>query len=109
MNRWTNVRHESSTSGQSPVRERPRKNDYLAGPFPWTGEQAVACFEAHGWAGGDALVRGLSAAWEDPRPPCFPPHEAIDASTAIDVMLERWATVRGYLAPVIDGQLTIAE
>lgn len=105
MDRWTNVRYENrpatrrSTSG-------PRKADYLEGPFPWTEGQAVACFEAHGWGGGDCLFAAMRNAWADPRPPCYPPHEVLDAERAVAVALAKWAEVRGYSRD-IEGQLSL--
>lgn len=104
--RWTNVRYEKrpatrrSTSG-------PRKDDYLEGPFTWTEQQAHACFASHGWGGGECLLVAMRNAWADPRPPCYPPHEVMDAETAVAVALAKWAEVRG-LTNTIEGQMALA-
>lgn len=106
MNRWTNVRYDrqpairkSDTSG--------RKDEYPAGPFPWTEQQAHACFAAHGWGGGDCLLIAMRNAWANPRPACYPPHEVMDAETAVAVALAKWAEVRA-LTHTINGQMELA-
>lgn len=68
MSRWTNVRSDNTPT----KRTRERKSDYLEGPFPWTRQQAVACFEAHGWGGGECLLIAMRNAWVDPRPRAIP-------------------------------------
>lgn len=103
--RWTNVRSDNTPTKRT--RERERKSDYLEGPFPWTERQAVACFEAHGWGGGQCLLVAMRNAWADPRPPCYPPHEVMDAETAVAVALAKWAEVRGF-TNTIEGQLALS-
>ena len=105
MDRWTNVRYENTPATRITVKER--KADYLEGPFPWTERQAIACFAAHGWGGGDCLLIAMRNAWADPRPPCYPPHEVMDAETAVAVALAKWAEVRGFTT-TIDGQMSLA-
>lgn len=97
MSRWTNVRYDKQpATRRSATSGRKARDDYPAGPFPWSETQAVACFEAHGWAAGEALAVGLRNAWADPRPPCYPPHETLDPERAIAVMLAKFASVHGY-------------
>lgn len=80
----------SRTNGADTARKR---RDYPDGPFPWTEAQGRACFEAHAWAGPDALVRALSVAWMEDRPACYPPASVVDADLAITVLLNTFARV----------------
>jgi hypothetical protein len=106
MSRWTNVRYDRRPAVRKSVTSG-RKNDYLEGPFPWTRQQAIACFEAHGWGGGKCLLVAMRNAWADPRPACYPSHEVMDAETAVAVALAKWAEVRG-ITNTIEGQLALS-
>lgn len=70
-----------------------RKRDYPDGPYAWTEKQGRSCFEAHAWAGVDALVRALHVAWMEDRPPCYPPASVVDADTAVTVLLNTFVRV----------------
>jgi len=107
MDRWTNVRYERQPAVRKSVTSR-RKDDYPAGPFEWTERQAVACFEAHGWGGGECLLIAMRNAWADPRPPCYPSHEVMDPETAVAVALAKWAEVRGW-THTIEGQMSLTN
>jgi len=103
MNRWTNVPTTSMNSGELRLfsnyeeanHAKRHKDSDADGNFPWTHAEGVACFEAYGWAGGVALARGLQAAWEAPRKPCFPPAATVSPDEALTVMLTKWAALRG--------------
>jgi len=92
MNRWTNVAIAPTT--RTHTAPRVRASDYPPGPYPWTGEQGRACFEAHAWGGGASLANALLMAHREDRPPCWPPTHVVDAETALLVLLNKAARVK---------------
>ena len=82
-------------------RGRSTTNDYPAGPYAWTGEQARSCITSHAWAGlgksthGDypALVDFLHTCWADPRPACWPPSDVLPADEAVTYLLAEFARI----------------
>lgn len=112
LDRMTNVRIQSIisipvrpiralASGQltfdlnvKPVKApRKRKDEYPAGPYPWTLEQAQACLTAHAWAGPAHLYDALRTCWMDERPACWPPQSVIPSELAVMYLMSEFARI----------------
>ncbi len=72
---------------------RERKQDYPAGPYQWTVDQARSCVSAHAWAGPAHLYGALRTCWMDDRPPCWPPSDVLPAEEAVIHLLSEFARI----------------
>lgn len=81
-----------------PVRAPRRKgrsttNDFPAGPYAWTDEQARSCITAHAWAGPSHLYDALRTCWMSDRPSCWPPSSVLPAEEAVTYLLYEFARI----------------
>lgn len=81
-----------------PIRAPRRKgrsttNDYPAGPYTWTYEQARSCLTAHAWAGPSHLRDALRSCWMEDRPPCWPPSSVMPPDEAVVYLLAEFARI----------------
>ena len=74
-------------------RGRSTTNDYPAGPYAWTEQQARSCLTAHAWAGPSHLREALRSCWLEERPPCWPPTSVMPPDEAVVYLLAEFARI----------------